>query len=395
MSLNFRFAIATDLHIGIPPTIPDHPMRFHRIEISIPNFQHVVEELRQLEVDFLLIPGDLTQNGEPENHEWLAQALAQLPFPVYVIPGNHDALERQRTDTSIGIYDFPTYYEKHGYGHNEEDSHPVVGERSVVGKRATERPLYYTCHPVPGLRLIGLNSIFYDDEGKQPYSGRVDDAQIEWLKQVLAESRAKGGEKEDVFVMVHHNVLEHLPNQAKSKLGRRYMLENAPALIKILQDAEVQLVFTGHLHVQDIAYHPQANLFDITTGSLVSYPHPYRICHYRRIDHGQAQLMIESHRITSAPGWPDLQAMSREFVQEHSLRFMRRLLTDPPLNLSDEEAEPLLPHLRHFWTAIADGDAQFDFVHFPQPVRSFFEAFSAQKQWDNHVVLDLTQKVDR
>ena len=99
--------------------------------------------------------------------------------------------------------------------------------------------------------------------------------------------------------------------------------------------------------------------------------------------------MIESQRIPSAPGWPDLQLMSRDFMQEHSLRFIRRLLTDPPLNLSEAEAEPLLPHLRHIWADVADGDAQFDFSHLPDPVCRFFEAFSAQTQWDNHAILDL------
>ena len=389
MSLNFRFAIATDLHIGLPHTIPDHPMRFHRIEISIPNFQYVIDQLSQLDVDFLLIPGDLTQNGEFENHEWLSHALAQLPFPAYVIPGNHDALERQPTETSIGIADFPRYYEKYGYGQNDFPPQREGQPTSVEDGQLLPRQLYYTCCPLPGLRLIGLNSIAYEDDGKQHYNGYIDGPQLEWLKQVLAESRAQDGDAEQIFVMVHHNVLEHLPNQATSKLGRRYMLENAAALIEILREADVQLVFTGHLHVQDIAYHQQADLFDITTGSLVSYPHPYRICRYRENEQGQAQLMIESHRIPAAPEWPDLQSMSREFVQEHSLRFIRRLLTDPPLNLSDEEVDPLLPHLRHFWTDIADGDAQFDFPQLPAPVQAFFQAFSTQRQWDNQATLDL------
>jgi len=53
------------------------------------------------------------------------------------------------------------------------------------------------------------------------------------------------------------------------------ILENAPELLQLLRDSGVQLVFTGHLHVQDIAY--CQGVYDITTGSLVSYPHPYRV----------------------------------------------------------------------------------------------------------------------
>ncbi|NET50961.1 MAG: metallophosphoesterase [Merismopedia sp. SIO2A8] len=368
MSLNFRFAIASDLHIGLPHTIPDNPFRFHRIEISIPNYEYVINQLRQLDLDFLLIPGDLTQDGEPDNHEWLSHALAQLPFPVYVIPGNHDAKQQDRTETSIGIAEFPTYYQKFGYRNPAQ--------------------LYYTCTPLPGLRLIGLNSVFFEPNGEQRYTGRLDQPQLEWLQQTLAEAEAEG---DRVFVMVHHNVLEHLPNQSKIRLGQRYMLENAPELVKILQDYGVQLVFTGHLHVQDVACqtHGRKRLYDICTGSLVSYPHAYRILHYREPDDGNAQLTLESRRIHSAPEWPDLQTLSREFMSDRSPYFIRRLLTSPPLNLSEQEAEPLLPHLRYFWSTIADGDAQFDFSPLPKPVQTYFEAFNARDHWDNNAVLEL------
>ena len=88
--LNFKFAIVSDLHIALPHTIWDHPRRFHLVEISIPAFELVLERLSRLDLDFLLLPGDLTQHGEPDNHTWLSQRLAQLPYPTYVIPGNHD-----------------------------------------------------------------------------------------------------------------------------------------------------------------------------------------------------------------------------------------------------------------------------------------------------------------
>jgi len=35
MSLNFRFAVVSDLHIALPHTIWNHPSRFHLVEVSI------------------------------------------------------------------------------------------------------------------------------------------------------------------------------------------------------------------------------------------------------------------------------------------------------------------------------------------------------------------------
>ncbi|MEM6400981.1 MAG: metallophosphoesterase, partial [Cyanobacteria bacterium P01_D01_bin.116] len=115
MSLNFRFAIASDLHVALPHTIWDHPSRFHLVEVSIPAFDIVLEHLTQLDLDFLLLPGDLTQHGEPENHTWLQERLTKLPFPTYVIPGNHDVPVLNANEQSIAFKDFPQFYRKFGY----------------------------------------------------------------------------------------------------------------------------------------------------------------------------------------------------------------------------------------------------------------------------------------
>ena len=88
--MNVRFAIASDLHIALPETIDTSANRFHLTKFSIPTLEVVLEHLNSLNLDFLLLPGDLTQDGEKVNHRWLQSKLASLPYPVYVIPGNHD-----------------------------------------------------------------------------------------------------------------------------------------------------------------------------------------------------------------------------------------------------------------------------------------------------------------
>jgi len=347
MSLNFRFAVISDLHIALPHTIWNHPSRFHLVEVSIPVLETILDRLSDLQLDFLLLPGDLTQHGEPENHTWLAQRLAQLPYPTYVVPGNHDVPTLQADSQSIGLSDFPHYYRSFGYDNPQQ--------------------LYYTCQLLPGVRLIGLNSNQFDDQGNQ--LGSLDEGQLSWLQQVLA------AHPDDLtLVMVHHNVVEHLPGQSRSPMGRRYMLDNAPALLKLLQAANVQLVFTGHLHVQDIAC--SKGVYDITTGSLVSYPHPYRVLALQTDDRGQ-QLHITSDRVAAVPGWETLQQRSRDFMGDRSQPFMLQLLMQPPLKLSQAEAEALAPSLRYFWADLASGDATFNFPQFPATARRYFERFSA------------------
>jgi 3',5'-cyclic AMP phosphodiesterase CpdA len=367
MGLHVRFAIASDLHIGLPHTIWDHPSRFHLVEVSIPSLEVVLDHLSQLDIDFLLLPGDLTQHGERENHAWLAQRLAQLPYPVFVIPGNHDILQRQDSDRTIGADAFSQIYQSFGYQHTDV--------------------LYYTHELAPGLRLVGLNSIAFEPEGPQKSVGEVDETQLAWLDDLLANAR-----HEQVLVMIHHNVVEHLPGQQRHILGQRYMLSNAPQLRQVLQRGGVQLVFTGHLHVQDIAQHQ--GLYDITTGSLVSYPHPYRILELHQDAQG-GTLHIESHRIQAVPDVPDLQYLSREWMGDRAFPFMMKLLTHPPFQLATADAEALIPHLRYFWADIAQGDAHIRYPMLPEPLQRQFERFSALDAHgryapiDNHTQLTL------
>ncbi|NEP63700.1 MAG: metallophosphoesterase [Symploca sp. SIO2G7] len=366
MSLNVRFAVASDLHIGLPHTILSTSRRFHLVKASTHILEIALEHLQQQELDFLLLPGDLTKHGEPDNHAWLQQRLSQLPFPVYVVPGNHDVPILLPDEQSIGFKDFPHYYQKFGYTNPQQ--------------------LYYTCELLPGLQLIALNSNQFDSSSQQLGFGYLDDQQLVWLEQVLAQTQDKL-----VLVMLHHNVIEHLPSQATHPLGKRYMLANAPALLNILKAAGVNLIFTGHLHIQDIA--GQEGVYDITTGSLVSYPHPYRILQLRTNEQGQRTLQIESHRVESVPGWENLPQTSREWMGDRSYPFMMKLLTSPPLNLPEAEADKLAPHLRYFWANIAAGDAWFDFPDFPPTVRRYLQSFRALTSdgqpafIDNHVSL--------
>ncbi len=359
-----RFAIVGDPHIAVPHTIGDPNKRVHLVEVSIPALEQVFDRLETLDIDFLLLPGDLTQHGEPDNHRWLSRRLEKLPFPVCVVPGNHDIPVLNADDRSIAAADFSSYYRNFGY----DNSHT----------------LYYTREIVPGIQIIGLNSNQFDANGKQ--LGRLDDEQLHWLETVLGELGDKFA-----IVLIHHNTIEHLPGQSQHSLGRRYMLDNAKTLLQLLRNAGVRLICTGHLHVQDIVC--DRDIWEITSGSLVSYPHPYRILDLHRDRAGKVALSIETERVEAVETQPNLSHFSREWLAKKSPPFMRRLLTEPPVNLPADKAEQFIDDLRYFWADISRGDAQFSFPHFPPQVRQYFESFSAVEAIDNCVTLQLS--VDR
>ncbi len=361
--LNFRFAVLTDLHIALPETVWQSPARIHLVEVGIPALEVALDRISEEDIDFLLVPGDLTQHGEAANHAWIAERFARLPYPVYVIPGNHDIPVLEANEQSIAADEFPGFYRMFGY----ED---------------TSRP-YYTNEILPGVRLVSLNSNTFDVDGKQV--GRMDESQFQWLRQTLSKSQA--AKDELVMVMIHHNVLEHLPNQSTQGMGQRYMLENASELLGILRAYNVKMVFTGHLHIQDVAY--QDGIYDITTGSLISYPHPFRVFQYQTDRHNRCWLQMESHYVESIPGWENLQEQTRELMGIRGESYMLQLLMQAPLNLSESKAKELLPSLRYFWTAVAEGDAVFNFSEFPEAAREYFESFGTTTAIDNRALLPM------
>lgn len=357
----FRFGVISDLHVTLPHTTWENPSRFHLVEVSIPALEQALDHLVAAQVDFVLLPGDLTQHGEPDNHRWLAKRLAQLPFPVYVIPGNHDGPGWESDHRSIGLKTFANYYRHCGY----QDQDPSCP--------------YYTRQIWPGVRLIALNSNDFDAAGQ--LVGRVDPVQMSWLKQVLADAQ-----EELILVMIHHNVVEHLRGQSRHPWGRRYILENASEFRSILRQHGVQLVFTGHLHIQNIAC--RGNVYDITTGSMVSYPHPYRLIECRRDPSGQTRFQIESHRVKSLPEWPDLQHTSREWMAGRSVAAMSSLLSSSPFNLPDGLAQRLAPQLKYLWSDIAAGDAHLSLPGIPDPVRQRLESLNRSLICDDRIPVD-------
>jgi predicted phosphodiesterase len=352
--MNIRFAIASDLHIALPETIEPSANRFHLTQFSVSTLEVALQHLQSLELDFLLLPGDLTQDGETVNHQWLQNRLATLPYPVYVIPGNHDIPCLYSSDKVVGYDQFSCYYQNFGY-HNPHY-------------------LDYTCEIAPNLQLIALNSNNFDRHGNQ--GGFLTPQQFIWLEETLANLRDK-----IIFIMIHHNVIEHLPNQSNHILGKRYMLDNASILLDLLERYQVKFIFTGHLHIQDIAQH--RDIYEITTGSLITYPHPYRI-----LELTSDSLRVESHHIQTLPEMANFAEFSQQYMSDRSFAYMMTLLTSPPLNLHIHEAQKYAPQLKNLWANIAHGDQLFDFPHLPQHVNNYFQQFGAIDSQGNPRLID-------
>ena len=155
--------------------------------------------------DLVLVTGDLTADGRPEEYRHLAAALADLPAPVLLIPGNHDD-----RDAMASVLPRP------------DSAVPVpaqLGWQAVVD--------------VGPLRIVALDSVV---PGLP--SGRLGPERLAWLDEALATS------DRPTIVAVHHppfaTGIGHMD-------GMR--LEDADALGDVVErHPHVVRVAVGHVH---------------------------------------------------------------------------------------------------------------------------------------------------
>lgn len=309
------FAVISDIHyhdpsLGVSGTAfeecldRDRKLIRESREIAEAAFAAVEKE----SLDFVIIPGDLTKDGEYDNHLAVAALCARLRESgkkVFVAPGNHDVKnglsyrytgdgrERVRNVTPAGFADI---YADCGY-------------RDALFRDPNS--LSYVAEPVPGLRLLALDSCRYAENEENRAAivgGRFEAETLVWIEDVL-ERAARNGKA--VIAMMHHGILEHFPSQAK--YFNSYVIERYEQISRMLADYKVRAVFTGHFHAQDIAavrWDDRTFLFDVETGSLASYPCPYR---FVRLSGGA--LSIASHRVDSIPSRPEgFREYAKEFI---------------------------------------------------------------------------------
>ena len=224
----------------------------------------IVRIKRDLRPGLVLISGDLTKDGEQVSHEYVTSKLDELRaigIKTLVIPGNHD----RGSNSDAVYYDgesttaatvatnewFATQYANYGYG---------------VGAEREGTTLTYACEPITGLVVIGIDS---------GTDGNVSETTLDWVVEKATAARANG---KKVIAMMHHPLIPHFTGVdnfvSTAVVGYYETVRNT------LADAGIRVVFTGHFHTSDIAKDWNADMtreiYDVNTGSLISYPCDYR-----------------------------------------------------------------------------------------------------------------------
>ena len=267
--IDLSFAVSADLHYNIPDEKlewfsedPIYGYANRRAAMENESGLIIDEMLRQVaeddKMDFLLIAGDLADNGKSTlaEHEAVAEKLKKFEEEsgkqVYVIPGNHDyGLLGEYCETDAAK--FREVYADFGYD-----------------QALTENGLSYTADLGDNYRLIALDST---DPDKSTEDG-MSKAKVNW---VILEAKKAYEDGRYPILMMHHNLLDHLPVQRV--LSHDFIIRDHTATANKWADAGIKLVFTGHEHCSDATTHtsPSGNtISDFATTSLTMYPLQYR-----------------------------------------------------------------------------------------------------------------------
>lgn len=269
---DLSFAVASDLHYSAPEEelekTNDDPIFWHatrRCEMENETGLIIDEFLNQCaesdDVEYVLISGDLANRGRsrPEDHLVIAQKLRDFEKKsgkeVYVINGNHDASNDQATTLAR----FKEIYAEFGYDH-------------ALTTRADD--CSYTADLGEKYRLIALDS---NHETTSTEDGMTAD-RLKWVKEQAELAKEDGRYP---IVMMHHNLLDHLPIQRV--LSRNFIVKFHFTTAELFADWGIKTVFTGHEHCSDATVYTSAlgnKLYDFATTSLAMYPLEYRVVKY-------------------------------------------------------------------------------------------------------------------
>ncbi len=318
-----RMAILSDVHLMAPELLrqtgkafdeyiaQDRKLLRESPELLDTAFAHLAAANPQV----ILITGDLTKDGERVSHEMLVnrylRPARERGVRIFVIPGNHDVNnphakvydgDRTERTTTVSAADFAQIYKDYGYG------------EAIARDTAS---LSYVVQLDSRTRLIAVDACRYEDNDFDKdicvTGGRIKPQTMAFIRQQADEAHRLG---QDVLMTMHHGIVSHFNWQ--DRVMGEYLVDNWKQCARQIAKMGIKVCFTGHFHAQDVS--ERNGLYDMETGSTVSYPHPYR---FVDIDTDKGTLSVRTERVKSLTSMKG----SNETLETKSERFAQSALS--------------------------------------------------------------------
>lgn len=235
-----KFVVLSDLHLG-PPGVP-----VNGLDTGARAAKAVETILRDhADAAFVLLAGDLADQGEVAAYHHLRDLLAPLPMPVHITLGNHD-------DRAAFLSVF---------GADRDDPQGRVSQVLDAG----------------GHRIVLL-----DTTEPGLVGGRLCQGRLDWLQARLDEAR----DRPLIIVQHHHANPLSLPVD-------EIILENAEDYLAVLQrHPEIRQVIAGHVHLPSAAVWRGIPMTTLAGSHYSVTPHVPGVPGAQRQLEGPAQMAV-------------------------------------------------------------------------------------------------------
>ena len=280
---------------------------------------NLAKKAKNGEIEFLLLPGDLTRNAEIAGHKALAEKLAafedETGIPCYVINGNHDINNQRamyydgeelvtakknpeiREDLDTSPEEFEEVYRDFGYSQEGDAYYGRYKENADN----SEGSLSYVTDINDKYRLIVIDAMMYSadntdsGENEQETGGKMSEAHLAWA---VAETEKAVKEGKTVIGMIHNNMIPHFETHVD--VLDQFVLFSWEKVADALAEAGMHHVITGHTHMQDVATHitdSGETITEIVTSSILSYPNMFRTVTLDTYATGRVDCTYHTHDV--------------------------------------------------------------------------------------------------
>jgi predicted phosphodiesterase len=234
-----RFAILTDVHVG---SGRDDLVRA------------AVADINEISPEFVVIPGDITEDGEPEQFRAAKEIFDGLRCPYFVVLGNHDAVQRStREPTGVTFY-------KETFGTDPKDHVVECGGLQVALVDTTDP----TASPFPDWDIakgrIGEGIAAGVDSGA--------------LRPGQAEALANRLDRSKPVLLVQHHELHPFPGFPPVKFALRE--EDAEAELEALAGHKLVGIVAGHTH-RSAVLKIARGVTQLEIPAIKDWPHAYAV----------------------------------------------------------------------------------------------------------------------
>ena len=230
-----------------------------------------LDEIKNSDAEFLLIAGDLSNDGERVSHEEMRHLLYEFKKskPVYVITSTHDwccSGNARRYEGTKAYDDVETLKPE-----ELRDFYKDFGPEEAVSEYFThQKKSSYVVRPAEGLSVFCLD----DDQDGNGGSGYSKE-HFEWIKKEVENAKKRG---DLVFGMQHHHVFLTEFDRAINGKGA---VERKEKMCRNFADIGLSIMFTGHSHMHHIRKLQNENgnhFYEFNLGSIGGYPAPIVYC---------------------------------------------------------------------------------------------------------------------